>query len=645
MLTARTILAGVTTAGVIATVLIGGGISPRIADTAESVRFTASGDFSSSAAARSVFAGIAEADSDLHLAIGDLSYGDAGKEAEWCDLVTAGVGAGFPFQLISGNHESSGQNGNINDFSACLPNQLPGLVGTYGRQYYVDVPQANPLIRFVMISPGVPYTGGEWSYNRGTARYDWTAAAIDTARSAGIPWVVVGMHMPCLNVGQYSCVAGAEVTNLLVEKRVDLVLSGHEHIYQRTHQLRTGQGCAAIVPGTFTEACVTDTDSTMVRGAGTVFATVGTGGVPFRDINRADSEIGYVAAASGSNENPTWGSLQVDATATKLSASFARTMGGTFTDSFTLDTAGAAVNQAPTARFTAACTDLACDFNGSGSSDSDGSVANYSWEFGDGAVANGSAANVPHTYSAEGSYTSRLTVTDDDGASSTTTQLVSVTAPPQSGILAADTFQRTTANGWGSAQTGGAWAVSGQSSRFTTNGSAGTMQLSAGTQLSAQLGAVSSRNTDLRVDVISDKRATNGNVYLSVEGRRVPAAGGYRAKIVIYPSGQVTLALVRLNAAGAETIVHPEAAVSGVTYTPGTKLSLRVRVTGASPTLVQARLWPAASPEPSVWHRSISDSTSALQNAGSVGFIGYLSGGATNAPVVLSFDDLVVRAQ
>ena len=73
--------------------------------------------------------------------------------AGWCDFVTSRVGAGYPFELISGNHESNGQNGNINDFSACLPNQLPGAVGTYGRQYYVDVPADDPIVRFIMISP------------------------------------------------------------------------------------------------------------------------------------------------------------------------------------------------------------------------------------------------------------------------------------------------------------------------------------------------------------------------------------------------------------------------------------------------------------------------------------------------------------
>ena len=147
------------------------------------VRFSAVGDFSSSTAARGVLDGIGALDNDLTIALGDLSYGATGAEQAWCDLVTTRVGAGYPFELVSGNHESNGQNGNINDFSACLPNQLPGAVGTYGRQYYVDVPQAEPLVRYVMISPGIPYPDGTWSYAAGTPRYNWTAAAIDEARA------------------------------------------------------------------------------------------------------------------------------------------------------------------------------------------------------------------------------------------------------------------------------------------------------------------------------------------------------------------------------------------------------------------------------------------------------------------------------
>src|SRR5215207_8410216 len=165
------------------------------------VHFTAAGDYGTTTATGTVLDGIAGRAPDLNLALGDLSYGTTGAEQAWCDLVTTRVGAGFPFELIAGNHESNGLNGNINDFSACLPNQLPGLVGTYGRQAYVDVPKDDPLVRFVMISPGLDFPDGTWTYSAGSPRYNWTAAAIDAARTAGIPWVVVGMHKPCISVG------------------------------------------------------------------------------------------------------------------------------------------------------------------------------------------------------------------------------------------------------------------------------------------------------------------------------------------------------------------------------------------------------------------------------------------------------------
>ena len=42
----------------------------------------------------------------------------------------------------------------------------------------------------------------------GNPHYDWLANTIDTAHAAGIPWVIVGMHFPCLTAGQYTCAAG-----------------------------------------------------------------------------------------------------------------------------------------------------------------------------------------------------------------------------------------------------------------------------------------------------------------------------------------------------------------------------------------------------------------------------------------------------
>ena len=84
-------------------------------------------------------------------------------------------------------------------------------------------------------------------------------------------------------------------------------------------------------------------------------------------------------------------------------------------------------NNAPNAAFTANCTDLTCSFNASGSSDSDGSIASYSWSFG------GSGVTASHTYGSAGTYSVTLTVTDNDGATDTATQSVTVTEPPVSG--------------------------------------------------------------------------------------------------------------------------------------------------------------------------------------------------------------------
>src|SRR5262249_20336473 len=71
------------------------------------------------------------------------------------------------------------------------------------------------------------------------------------------------------------------------------------------------------------------------------------------------------------------------------------------------------------------------------SSDPDGSVTGYAWDFGDGAV--GTGATPQHTYGAAGTYNVTLTVTDDLGATNAVTKAVQVAGPGTHHLLAAFT--------------------------------------------------------------------------------------------------------------------------------------------------------------------------------------------------------------
>jgi PKD repeat protein len=86
----------------------------------------------------------------------------------------------------------------------------------------------------------------------------------------------------------------------------------------------------------------------------------------------------------------------------------------------------ATANVPPTASFVAPTTcaaGAACPFHSS-SIDTDGTITLTHWNFGDGGEIDG--VDAMHTYAAAGTFNVALTVTDDDGATHTTTQAVTV---------------------------------------------------------------------------------------------------------------------------------------------------------------------------------------------------------------------------
>lgn len=95
---------------------------------------------------------------------------------------------------------------------------------------------------------------------------------------------------------------------------------------------------------------------------------------------------------------------------------------------FPCPSATAPENAAPAAGFTVDCSQQSCSFDGSGSTDSDGTIQAYSWALGDGATVTGKTTQ--HTYTEAGFYAVKLTVTDDQGATDTVTKTVTIEPPP-----------------------------------------------------------------------------------------------------------------------------------------------------------------------------------------------------------------------
>jgi PKD repeat protein len=145
-------------------------------------------------------------------------------------------------------------------------------------------------------------------------------------------------------------------------------------------------------------------------------------------------------SASGTTVSKTWasgGSKGATLTITDDSGTSA-------TKTFAFAVANPA-NRPPTAAIAATCdTALTCHLDGSGSADSDGTIAAASWTFGDGGTASGLV--VDHTYAAAGTYTVTLTVTDDQGGTDSTSSTVTV-APPANpkptAVIAATCADRT----------------------------------------------------------------------------------------------------------------------------------------------------------------------------------------------------------
>lgn len=254
--------------------------------------------------------------------VGDFAY-EPNLEAAFCDQVNSRIPG--KVAIVAGNHEDiyTGD-GTMENYEACLPDEV-GAVGTYGRDYYYDVDNA----RVIMISPDVPLTTGNKTYLSGTAEREWLKSTVRNAKAAG-KWTILAMHHPCFSIGVHGCSdTTPTVSELAMGLGVDIVVTGHDHNYMRTHQLRGTVSSPQVIDSDNAYAAQTETSK------GSVFVVVGNGGHNPREIG-ALTPIWKVANGTNSPGGFAFGYGELSVTQNSLTWQHVSATGAVLNDSFTI---------------------------------------------------------------------------------------------------------------------------------------------------------------------------------------------------------------------------------------------------------------------------------------------------------------------
>jgi hypothetical protein len=260
---------------------------------------------------------------------------------------------------------------------------------------------------------------------------------------------------------------------------------------------------------------------------------------------------------------------------------------------------------------------------------------------------------------ASGSYT--ITLTAPDGYSITTTNPANISVstdttqnfgiqlipPPSPVTYATDTFTRALTGGFGSADIGGSYILSGTATDFNVTGSEGTMNIpgtSTGFFRKAYLTDITQADVDLRmkfkIDKLPQTSGSTSYVYSYLIGRHQNTNAEYRARLRMGSNNKYTVIASYTTGSESDNTLSSESAQQ--TYTPGTFIWLRMQLIGSSPTTIKVKAWNDGSNEPGAWNYTTTDNQAGLQSAGTLGFATRTDSLVTNTPVLNTIDDLSV---
>ena len=196
----------------------------------------------------------------------------------------------------------------------------------------------------------------------------------------------------------------------------------------------------------------------------------------------------------------------------------------------------------------------------------------------------------------------------------------------------ADTFTRTVSNGWGTADSGQAWTLTGTASYWSTSGTRGVFTNGGAVNVEGiQEVSGSWQNLDVTATVVFQSLPTGANIVASLWAHRGSSA---QIKGRLF---HTTADLLNIDVLGTNATVSLGSANGIIAGVNGTPIKVRMKIVG---TAVKLKAWLASVAEPVFWHVEVTDTVTPA--AGGFGISGLRQTSNTNVNPVMEFDDIAM---
>lgn len=202
--------------------------------------------------------------------------------------------------------------------------------------------------------------------------------------------------------------------------------------------------------------------------------------------------------------------------------------------------------------------------------------------------------------------------------------------------IVSDTFERTSVNGWGTADTGQAWSIVGTAAEYSVSGGTGRHTHPVYNNLHYSVIPSTTADVSVSADWMMPVVPTGDSNYAFVFSRYTDTNHMYFVRVQVAPTGVMTLQLRKRN--GAETQIG-SAVTLPISFTAGAWYRFRFETIGS---VIRARMWQRDQAESEAWDIQTTDAD--LTVAGSVGVRSVMGSASTLAlPFTFQFDNFLAE--